>query len=101
MEVITFKVGEKMIQSQTFDCDSRFFALNRDAIDLAGLSDRELLEELCRRVIDYHATSLKFHDCERGTPIEVLDNDNNYCRVREVVKHVLDIDLEHSEEVNH
>lgn len=74
-------------------------AWNRDARDLEGLSDRELLEELCKRVIDYHASSLKFHDCEWGTPDEVLDNDNNYCRVREVVKQVMGIDLECVEEV--
>ena len=72
---------------------------NRDARDLDGLSDRELLEELCQRVVDYHASSLKFHDCERGTPDDVLDNDNNYCRVREVVKQVMGIDLEYVEEV--
>lgn len=72
---------------------------NRDVRDLEGLSDRELLKELCQRVVDYHASSLKFHDCERGTPDEVLDNDNNYCRVREVVKQVMGIDLEYVEEV--
>ena len=73
---------------------------NRDVRDLEGLSDRELLEELCRRVVDYHASSLKFHDCERGTPDDVQNNDNNYCRVREVVKQVMGIDLEYVEEVN-
>lgn len=72
---------------------------NRDSRGLDGLSDHELLEELCRRVSDYHASSLKFHDCERGTPDDVLDNDNNYCRVREVVKQVMGIDLEYVEEV--
>ena len=41
---------------------------NRDARDVDGLPDRELLEELCQRVVDYHASSLKFQDCERGTP---------------------------------
>ena len=79
--------------------DGKPLLWNRDARDLDGLSDRDLLEELCRRVVDYHATSLKFHDCERGTPDEVLDNDNNYCRVREVVQQVLGIDLEYVEEV--
>ena len=79
-------------------CEDKAFAWSRQAIDVACRSDRELLEELCHRVIDYHATSLKFHDCERGTPDEVMDNDNNYCRVREVVKHVLGIDLEYLEE---
>ena len=72
---------------------------NRDARDLDGISDRDLLEELCHRVVDYHATSLKFYDCERGAPDEVLDNDNNYCRVREVVQRVIGIDLEYVEEV--
>jgi len=79
--------------------DHRLLIWDRDARDLDGLSDRDLLEELCRRVVDYHATSLKFHDCERGTPTEVLDNDNNYCRVREVVQQVLGIDLEYVKEV--
>ena len=85
---------EKMIEH-----DGLHLMWNRDVRDLEGLSDRELLEELCRRVVDYHASSLKFHDCERGTPDEVLDNDNNYCRVREVVKQVMGIDLEYVEEV--
>ena len=72
---------------------------NRDARDLKGLSDCDLLKELCQRVVDYHASSLKFHDCERGTPDEILDNDNNYCRVREIVKQVIGVDLEYVEEV--
>ena len=76
------------------------FMWNRDARDLDGLSDRELIEELCRRVVDYHAASLKFHDGERGTPAELIENDNNCCRVREMVKHVLDIDLEDVEDIN-
>ena len=33
------------------------------------------------------------------TPDDVQDNDNNYCRVREVVKQVMGIDLEYVEEV--
>lgn len=33
---------------------------NREAIDLGGLTDRELLIELCRRVIDYHGSSVRF-----------------------------------------
>ena len=72
---------------------------DRDARDLDGFSDRDLLEEHCRRVVDYHVTSLKFHDCERGTSDELMENDNNYCRVREVVQQVLGIDLEYVEEV--
>ena len=85
---------ERMVE---YDHTTLFW--NRDAIDIDVLSDRELLEELCRRVVDYHASSLKFHDCERGTPDEIIDNDNNYCRVREIVKQVLGIDLEYVEEV--
>ncbi len=80
-------------------CNGKAIAWNREAIDVESLSDRDLLEELCRRVIDYHVTSLKFHNPERGTPDEVMENDNNYCRVREVVKHVMGIDLECVEEV--
>ena len=81
------------------ECNSVRLDWNRKARDLDVLSDRALLEELCRRVVDYHATSLKFHDCERGTANELLENDNNYCRVREVVQHVIGIDLEYVEEV--
>ena len=72
---------------------------NRGARDLEGVADRELLEELCRRVIDYNTTSIKFYDGERGTLDEILANDNNYCRVREVVRQVLGIDMEYVEEV--
>ena len=68
---------------------------NREAIDLGGLTDRELLIELCRRVIDYHGASVRFFDCNRGTPDMLMDNDNDYCRVREVVKHVTGVDLEY------
>ena len=54
--------------------------------------------ELCHRVIDHHGSSIKFYDCERNTPDKLMEDDNNYCRVREVVKHVTGIDLEHVEE---
>lgn len=68
---------------------------NREAVDLDDLSDRELLVELCRRVIDYHGTTMHFFDCERGTRDMLMENDNNYCRVREVVRHVIGVDLEY------
>lgn len=71
---------------------------SREPRDLDGLSDRELLIELCCRIIDYHGSSVKFFDCERGAPDMLMENDNNYCRVREVVKHVTGIDLEYVEE---
>lgn len=71
---------------------------NREALDLGELTDRELLNELCRRVIDYHGSSIRFFDCDQGTPDELMENDNNYCRVREVVKHVTGVDLEYVSE---
>lgn len=96
--------GSRIIDAESLpermvEYDHATLLWNREAIDIEGLSDRELLEELCRRVVDYHASSLKFHDCERGTPDEVIDNDNNYCRVREIVEHVMGIDLEYVAEV--
>ena len=92
-------IAAESLPETMIECDHTALLWNREARDLDGLSDRELLEELCRRVVDYHASSLKFHDCDLGTPDEVLDNDNNYCRVREVVQQVLGIDLEYVEEV--
>ena len=79
-------------------CDDKPLVWNREAIDLQGLTDRELLVELCRRVIDYHGTTMHFFDCERGTRDMLMENDNNYCRVREVVKHVTGVDLEYVSE---
>ena len=76
-------------------CDDKPLVWNREPIDLQGLTDRELLSELCRRVIDYHGSSIRFFDCDQGTPDELMENDNNYCRVREVVKHVTGVDLEY------
>lgn len=39
-------------------------------------------------------------DCRRSNTIgELIENDNNHCRVREVVQQVLGIDLTHVEEV--
>lgn len=92
-------IAAESLPETMIECDHTALLWNREARDLDGLSDRELLEELCRRVVDYHASSLKFHDCDLGTPDEVLDNDNNYCRVREVVQQVLGTDLEYVEEV--
>lgn len=95
----TVESKDVIVRKATVKCDNALFVWNRVARDLDGLSDRDLLEELCCRVVDYHATSLKFHDCERGTVDELMENDNNYCRVREVVQQVLGIDLEYVEEV--
>ncbi len=92
-------VDAESLPEQMVEYDHKPLMWNSEARDLDGLSDRELLEELCRRVVDYHASSLKFHDCERGTADELMENDNNYCRVREVVQQVLGIDLEYVEEV--
>ena len=93
----TIESKEVIAPNLTVKYNDKPLVWGRDSRDLDGLSDCDLLIELCHRVVDYHATSLKFHDCERGTLDEVMDNDNNYCRVREVVKHVLGIDLEYVE----
>lgn len=77
--------------------DNKPLQWKREPRDLDGLSDRELLIELCQRVIDYHGSSIRFFDCDLGTPDELMENDNNYCRVREVVKHVTGIDIEYVE----
>lgn len=79
-------------------CKDKPLEWNRDPRDLDGLSDRELLMELCHRVIDHHGSSIKFYDCERNTQDMLMEDDNNYCRVREVVKYVTGIDLEYVEE---
>ncbi len=92
-------VDAESLPERMVEYDHKPLMWNREEKDLDVLSDRELLEELCRRVVDYHATSLKFHDCEGGTADELMENDNNYCRVREVVQQVLGIDLEYVEEV--
>ena len=95
----SYIIDAESLPERMIEYDHKTLLWNRDARDIDGLSDRDLLEELCRRVVDYHASSLKFHDCERGTVDELMENDNNYCRIREVVQHVLGIDLEYVEEV--
>lgn len=57
---------------------------------------RDLIIEPCRRVINYHGTTMHFLIANVVLGIDMLmENDDNYCRVREVVKHVIGIDLEY------
>lgn len=80
--------------------------MEKKIIDLASLTDSELLQEFADRAIAYQASTERLdefkreHDCTCGDDCGgecgafakyqdlVIDNDDNFCRLREVVRFV-------------
>lgn len=67
--------------------------MKKKIIDLETLSDRELLEELVNRLLVEHESALKKYNSELDNggdadPELAMDNDEDWCRIREVVRFV-------------
>ena len=67
--------------------------MEKKIVDLETLSDRELLEELVDRLLVEHESGLKKYNSEldnggEADPELTMDNDEDWCRIREVVRFV-------------